>query len=193
MKIYGRHELEKLIIKRDLLRKQYVEQAEEIGFKYNIKKLQAKRQAKKFNIFIDLNFVAILLYCLITYKYFNNIFILIFLGLLIASMGFLIYMYIMKNNIYQKLEEEFTKENESNNQFGKQIVDANYQVAKCAIGVIIYSENFLLLDNLSEIEKNKKFQELFYTYVRAIDKVHGNKATVEDYISYYYNWERKFL
>lgn len=193
MRIYGRNELDKLIVERDIYRKKYVERFDEISYNYNIRILEAKRDVKKLSLYCDLAIVGIILYYLITYKDIENKVLLGLLIVMIIGFGYLLYLYIKKIRYHEKLEAEFNKENEENNEFGKKIVEANYKVAKCAIAIICYSENYLLLESLDEKEKIKKFNELFTLYVRAIDKEHGNKATVDDYINYYYNWERKFL
>ena len=193
MKIHGRYEFEKLIHRRNQFRDLFAKSEEEIETKYGFDILKSSRNAEKYNIFCYLQIIALLLYTLLTYKYIDNVLVIVGLVVLVAVEVFLIIKFIKWMKIEQNFRKLFNDENKGNLINKEKLEEYNYLAIKCAILIICYSENFYTLENLDEKSKKDKLIDLFYKYLRAIDSQHNYKATIDDYLNYYYIWERKYL
>lgn len=193
MKIYGRYEFERLIHKRNQVRDIFAKTEEEIEGKYGFDILKSSKTADKFNIFCYLGIIGLLLYVLLTYKHIENVFVIVGLVILVGLEAYIIFKFIKWMKIEQKFRLLFKEESILNLANKETLEELNIKATKCAIMVICYSENIHMLSNLSSSNRDETLKNLFYKYLKVIDQENNNKATIDDYLSYYYNWESKYL
>jgi hypothetical protein len=142
------------------------------------------------------------LYCIIGYgilmlilsKNFKNSYVIIILSVLGAGV---IYMFLKAMVAFKKKNQALQTFNESNiedDEYLNQTIQLNHEISQYAVSIICLSEYY---DELKMIKDEQalvaKWKSLFYKYVEAINGEYDNCATLEDFIDYYYNWERRVV
>ncbi|HHU56593.1 MAG TPA: DUF485 domain-containing protein [Acholeplasmataceae bacterium] len=192
MKIIGGEKLQKEMYLRDQYREKFINEEKKIKSFFVDKYYRLKKKSNKFLflwLYIFLGYIFILL---LLRKEFDRDIVLtgsIIVGFLIFIFSaYPLYLFIEKKKFYAKWQE---KEKDLLS-IKRNAEEANERVAKLALAVICLSENYIELQEINQIHKlNKRWLELLGQYRDAINLLHHNKATADDYINYYREWGEK--
>lgn len=194
MKIYGYHYFQNAAAKRDRLRERYAKEEETIAIKYNPLIAKAQKQVKRYAYYWLYSLAILIIDILILFDKLNLWYVKVFLALCII--GSLI---VLGKTCYCRYKcdgiiTEFNMASQSNQIVKDEIISLNQELARMALAIISYSEYH---DELSIIKDEKElqtyFQEIYYQYHDAIDKMHNYNTTTEDFLNYYFQWQNDIL
>lgn len=194
MRIYGYKIYQDMTAKRDKLRESYALQETKLATKYNPLVLKAKKRAKNFIHFWLYSIVLLIIVFLTLHKKLSLPEVIATLSLVGLGVIALLVLAILFRYKREAIINEFNETSAKNQLIKEEVYKLNYELAKLAIAVITYSEHHDELNLISdEKELERRFKELYYLYHDAINSIYNNKATIEDYIDYYYKWENDLL
>lgn len=192
IKIRSLEILNDLIIKNDKQRKFYIKKNEEVYYSYEIPYVEAKNKASKYSYLWFLLLVAYLFVVLLLYKKMDISYIyisVIIVGIIIFSL--LLYpLYLIKKR--NNMKKKWIKAIEKNNPILESTIYINNEVAKTAVGIICLTENYYELQAIDDRKQLKqRWLILLSQYIDSINMLYDNKATSEDYYSYFKTWKEK--
>src|SRR5690554_2352644 len=192
IKIRNIENLNELIVKRDKQRQKVVEANAKIREEYEQPFLEAKKKASKFSylwFYILLGYIFVLL---LAYKklhlpvfYMTAIIVGVIILILIA---YPIYLHKKKRD----KKKEWEKEVEKTNPLLESTKYLNNEVSKTAVAIIALSENYYDLETIEDNKTlNQRWLIILSEYIDSINSLYNNKATSEDYYSYFLDWKYK--
>lgn len=194
MKIYGYNHYQNLAAKRDRLREQYAQKEEKIAEKYNPLIFKAQKKMKNFVYYWLYSLVGLLVIFLLLFDEINSLAIKIILIALFLGTFVLLGFAIKFRYKWDAIVNEFNQASLANQTLKEEVIKLNQELARLALAIISYSEYHDELSIINDSEKKKAyFQEIYYTYYEAIDKLHNYHATTEDILNYFFQWQNDLL